>query len=68
MAHCEPSFSVSWPGERHDLPSLGLLSRVTNVAFRSRAAFPPAEVSLEHDAALLASSQSSSPIGSCSRC
>ena len=39
------SFSISWTGQELDVLSRGL--RVMGLAYRSRAAFPPAEVSLE---------------------
>ena len=58
VVSCEPAFSIYWPGERLDVPALGLLSCVMGVASRSRAAFPLAEVSLEREAALPVSSQS----------
>ena len=45
----EPSFYTCWTGERLDVPTRGLLSRVMGVASRSRTAFPPPEVSLERN-------------------
>ena len=54
----EPSFLNSWTGERLDLLAHGLLSRVLGISSRSRTAHPPAEVSLEREAALPVSSQS----------
>ena len=60
VVHCESSVTVSRLGERRDVPVLGLLS-VMGFAFRSRTAFPPAGVSLEHDAALSVSSQAAPP-------
>ena len=43
------------------VPACGLLSRVMGVASRSHTAFPPADVSLELEAALPESSQSAPP-------
>ena len=51
MVDREPSFFISWTGERLDLPARGLLSRVLGVATRSRT-LPLSEVSLECDAVL----------------
>ena len=57
----EPSFFTSWTGERLEVLVCGMLSRVMSVASRSGAAFPFAEVSLEHQASLSVSSQSVPP-------
>ena len=57
----ELSSFISWTGERLDLPARGLLSRVMRITSRSRTAFPPAEVSVEREAALPVSSQSAPP-------
>ena len=56
-----PSVSLPWPGERLDVPALGLLSLVMGIASWSRTTFPPAEVSLEREAAVPVSSQSAPP-------
>ena len=61
VVNCELSFSIFWRGERLDVPALGLLSSVMGVASRSLAAFPPAAVAPEHDAALPVSCQSPPP-------
>ena len=61
MVNREPSFVPSWTGEQLDMPARGLLSRVMGVAAWSRTAFPPAEVSLEREAALPVSTQSVRP-------
>ena len=52
LVNRQPSFFISWSGERLDVPASGLLSGVMGVASRNRTAFPPAEVSLEREAAL----------------
>ena len=52
VANREPSASIFRAGERLDVLARGLLSRVNGVASRVRTAFPPAEVSLEREAAL----------------
>ena len=53
---------LSWTGEQLDMPTRGLLSHVS-VATRSRTVFPPGEVSLERETALLVSTQSTEPSG-----
>ena len=57
----EPSFFISWTGERLDPPARGLLSRVIGITSRSRTVFQPAEVSLERETALPVSSQCAPP-------
>ena len=52
MVNREPSFFISWTGERLDVPARGLLSRVMGVASRTHTAIPPYEVTLEREAAL----------------
>ena len=57
----EPSFSVSWTGEKLDMPNRGLLSRVMCVATRSRLAFAPLRLHSEREIAFLVSAQSTPP-------
>ena len=61
VVSCEPSFSIPWPGERLDVLALGSLSPAMGIASRSRTPFPPAGISLKHDAALPVGFQSAPP-------
>ena len=61
LVNCEPSVSIPWLGERLDVLALGLLSLVMGIASWSRTTFPPAGITLDHDAALCVGSQSASP-------
>ena len=55
-----PSSFISWTGGRLDLPARGLLSRM-GITSRSRTVFQPAGASLEREAGLPVSSQSTPP-------
>ena len=61
LVNCEPSVSIPWLGERLGVLALGLLSLVMGIASWSRTTFPPAGITLDHDAALCVGSQSASP-------
>ena len=55
---CDPSFSISWTGEKLDATVCVLLSRVAGIVIGRRSALPLSEVTLEHAAVLLVRSLS----------